>query len=158
MFSNLALPTDLYLKMTRDQHFLFLEQLYQKADVNTVIFKGSEIKVSYKSAEITWQVQSDYFHAGNGLHGAFIFKLLDDTAYFAAASVEKDFFILTSGFHLHFYRPVSSGTLTCTGEVVLIGKNHYEAKSEIRNERNKLIAQGHGTFMRSQNQWPKNEQ
>ncbi len=142
--------------MNWQEHFQFLENLYATAKVNDSIFKGSNLQVSHKKACISWPVSSDYFHAGNGLHGAFIFKLLDDAAYFAAASVEKEFFLLTSGFHIHFYRPVSGGQLTATGEIIQVGKNHYEAKAEIRNEKNKLIAQGQGTFMRSQKKWNEN--
>ncbi len=139
--------------MNRQKHFDFLENLYSKARVNDEIFKGSKLIVSHSKSIIEWSVDSAYFHAGKGLHGAFIFKLLDDAAYFASASVEKEYFLLTSSFHLHFYRPVNSGTLISTGEIILISKNHYETKAEIRNERNKLIAQGQGTFLRSQQKW-----
>ncbi len=139
--------------MNRKDHYLFLEELYQKANVNEKIFANSRLSVDHKTSTIEWTVSPDFFHGGDGLHGAFIFKLLDDAAYFSAASVEKEFFLLTSGFHLHFYRPVASGELKVTGTLIQMGKHHYEAKAELRNEKNKLIAEGQGTFLRSQKKW-----
>ncbi len=139
--------------MNWKEHYNFLEQLYQKANVNENVFTHSKLIIDHKQAIINWPVDEKLFHAGNGLHGSIIFKLLDDAAYFAAASVEKDYFLLTSGFHIHFYRPVDKGELTAKGTLIQLGKNHFEAKAELRNEKQKLIAEGQGTFLRSQKKW-----
>ena len=50
--------------------------------------------------EIDLTISDKYFHALNAIHGTVYFKLLYDAAFFAANSVVKDVFVLTSSFNL----------------------------------------------------------
>jgi len=57
--------------------------------------------------------------------------------------------MLTSSFHIDFLRPVSKGHLRAEGKLISSGKNVYLAQSELYDHRNKLVAIGKGTFMKS---------
>lgn len=131
-----------------NNHLKKLENMYTKAAVQK-LYVGIEIKVSDGKSEIKWPVSEHHFHAGGSLHGSTCFRLLDDAAYFAAGSVEKDFFLLTSSFHIEFYRPVNGGLIHAIGKLINQNKKIFIAASELYNEKNKLIASGKGIFLKS---------
>ncbi|MDX5421024.1 MAG: PaaI family thioesterase [Hymenobacteraceae bacterium] len=134
--------------MQHEEHYQRLERLYHRAKVQE-LFNGSSISVNHSRAEITLPVQEKYFHGANAIHGAVYFKLLDDAAYFAVASVVRDVFIVTSSFQLNLIRPVASGTLKAVGSLRSQGKNLYVAEATLYNERGKEVAFGTGQFMRT---------
>ncbi|MDX5480214.1 MAG: PaaI family thioesterase [Hymenobacteraceae bacterium] len=134
--------------MQHEEHYQRLERLYHRAKVQE-LFNGSSISVNHSRAEITLPVQEKYFHGANAIHGAVYFKLLDDAAYFAVASVVRDVFIVTSSFQLNLVRPVASGTLKAVGSLRSQGKNLYVAEATLYNERGKEVAFGTGQFMRT---------
>lgn len=72
--------------MEAREHYRRMERLYHKANVQE-LFHGSSISVSHSRAELTLPVDPKYFHGTNAIHGSVHFKLLDDAAYFAVASV-----------------------------------------------------------------------
>ncbi len=123
--------------------------MYMNAPVQEV-YQGIKIKVSEGNAEITLPVDPKFFHAANALHGSVYFRLLDDAAYFACNSLENEFFMLTSSFHIDLLRPVTQGILLAKGRVIKRSRNITLAESELFDDRNKLVAKGKGTFMRSQ--------
>ncbi len=88
-------------------------------------------------------------HAGGAAHGAVIFKLLDDAAYFAAASQIREVFLVTVSFSTTFLRPASEGVLTATGRVLHRSRNLCVAESTVHDPRGRLVATGSGTFQRS---------
>ena len=130
-------------------HLHFLEKLYKSAPINQKFFEASELKVSEKQANITLPISEDMFHAGKSLHGAVYFKLLDDAAYFAAASIEKEYFLLTKDYQIEFKRPVFGGKLFAEGTLGEVIENGYIASSVIKNEEGKIVAQGRGEFAKS---------
>lgn len=130
------------------QHHRALEGLYQKANVQEM-FSGSSIEVSHSRAEITLPVKEAYFHGANAIHGAVYFKLLDDAAYFAVASVVRDVFIVTSSFQLNLVRPVIGGVIKAVGTLRSQSKSLYIAEATLYNERGKEVAFGTGQFMRT---------
>ena len=77
------------------------------------------------------------------------FKCLDDAAFFAANSVVLDVFVLTVTFNIVLLRPVTAGRIVATGRLVNTSRNLQVAEAELRDERQKLVATGSGTFMRS---------
>ena len=129
-----------------DDHYRKLERMYHNAPINQ-LYKN-ELTVFNKTASIKWEVQESFFHAANSLHGSIYFKLLDDAAYFAAASMVKDVFIVTSNFTINLFRPVTSGVITSKGEIVSLTRNLIVAKSILVNEKGKLVAEGTGNFMK----------
>ncbi len=98
---------------------------------------------------ITWNVDSHFFHAGKSLHGAAYFKMLDDAAYFAAASLNDVQFILTKTFQVKFIRPVTGGLITAEGVAKRDANGFIKATSVLRGQDNKILARGEGEFANS---------
>lgn len=131
-----------------EDHFRKLERMYRHAPVQD-IYKGIELNVAKGKAEIRLPVDPKFFHAGNSLHGSVYFRLLDDAAYFAANSLVFDAFLMTSSFHIDFHRPVTGGILTSKGNVLKGSTNLFLAESKLYDDRERLVASGKGTFMKS---------
>ena len=102
--------------MTKDQHFIALENMYLAAPISELYHPSIEISDSEATIEI--EVSERFFHSAGGLHGSVYFKMLDDAAFFAANSLEREVFVLTTSFTTYLTRPVSSGTLRSVGRVV----------------------------------------
>ena len=94
-------------------------------------------------------VNPDYFHAAGALHGSIYFKMLDDAAFFAANSSVPDTFVVTANFNVHLIRPINSGILIAKGKIVSQSRQLIIASAELYSDKNKLIATGEGTFMKS---------
>ena len=122
--------------------------MYHNAPINQLYKPHLTIK-EQGLATITYSINPDHFHAAGFLHGSAVFKLLDDSAFFAAQSVEHEFFVVTASYNSHFIRPVNEGILISTGRVIETTKSQIIAESRIENESGKLIAQGSGIFMKS---------
>lgn len=129
-------------------HYQALERMFHKAPIQNIL-SGAQIQVSEGKAIYSLSINEAYFHAAGALHGAVYFKLLDDAAYFAAASIEQTFFLLTKNYSLQFIRPVEVDHLTARGELVRQEGNVFVAKSSIANSQGKVVAIGEGTFVKS---------
>ncbi len=130
-----------------EDHYRKLEHMYLAAPCND--FYKPTVHISEKYAEVSFAVKPEMFHAGGAMHGSVYFKLLDDAAFFSAASLITDRFVLTSSFNLYLLRPVSSGVVKAVGKVVTAGKNQIIAEAVATNEKGKTIARGTGCFMKS---------
>ena len=135
-----------------ETHYRKLEKLYLSANVQQ-LFSGSHIEVSHSKAMLSLPVDPKYFHGAQAIHGATYFKLLDDAAYFAVASLVTDAFIVTSSFQINLLRPVNSGTLKAVGTVRSVGKSLFVAEATLYNEKGKEVAFGTGQFMRTAQPW-----
>lgn len=127
-------------------HFRRLERMYASAPINGIY--RPTLKVADGATVLTMLVRPDFFHAAGALHGSVYFKMLDDAAFFAAASRVSDVFVLTASFHLHLLRPVAAGTLHATGQVVQDGRQFIVAESELRDDDGRVLARGSGNFAR----------
>ena len=87
--------------MSPDEHFHALENMYLAGPIN-VIYEP-QIEISHERAEISINVKEEFFHAGNAVHGSVYFKMLDDAAYFAANSIEREYFVLCEGYKFSFF-------------------------------------------------------
>jgi uncharacterized protein (TIGR00369 family) len=126
------------------QHFKKLENMYHAAPFQELI--KSKLKISEGEAELEMIIDPILHHAANAIHGFVYFKMMDDVAIFAANSMEKEFFLLTSSFNLYFLRPVQSGKIRGVGKVVSRTKSQYIAEAVIYNDENKEIGRGSGAF------------
>lgn len=135
--------------MDKSEHYHRLESMYQAAPVND--FYSPVMKVSEGCAEISIDVTSKLFHAAQAVHGSVYFKMLDDAAYFAANSLETEFFVLTTSFTTYLTRPISSGSMHAIGKVVNYNRTQFIAESIVYNEKQKEIARGNGIFVRGKN-------
>jgi len=133
--------------MKQDEHFRRLERMYLSAPVNE--YYGPEIHISEGEAQVTVAVRPDFFHAAEAVHGAVYFKLLDDSSFFAANSLVEDVFVLTVSFNVYFTRPISEGVMKASGKVVEASRRLIIAESVVMDSKEREIARGSGTFMRS---------
>lgn len=133
--------------MTLDQHYRCLESMYQAAPINKIY--PPKMTVSKGEAVIEIELKKDYFHSAGAVHGSVYFKLLDDSAFFAANSLEEEVFVLTSSFTTYITRPVSSGKMRAVGKVVNKNRSQWIAESVVYDEENREIARGNGIFVRS---------
>lgn len=132
---------------SQSEHFRKLEAMYLQAKINE--FYSPRISISEGKAEITMEVLPKFHHAADALHGSVFFKMLDDSAYFAASSLLKETFAFTTQFNIHFLKPVSQGTIKAVGTLINATKSSYLSESRLYNEKGELIAMGTGTFVRS---------
>lgn len=135
--------------MNSEGHYRNLERMFYSAPINKELITGAKLIVGNQVAELTLPMKKEFYHAADSLHGALYFKLLDDSAYFAAASAEEEYFLYTKGYQIHFKRPVKGGVLKAKGQLVEQGDREWLAISEIFNENDQLVASGEGIFVRS---------
>lgn len=130
------------------EHLRKLERMYQGAPVNQ--FYRPVLTVGDGTAELTIPIRPEFFHAAAAVHGSVYFKALDDAAFFAVNSLVSDVFVLTVSFNLYLTRPISEGTMRARASVVHRSRQLFLADAELFDERERQIARGSGSFMRSQ--------
>jgi uncharacterized protein (TIGR00369 family) len=131
----------------KQEHFSKLENMYLSGRCNE-LYQPS-ITVDKGEATIEFAVQEQFFHAAGAVHGSVYFKALDDAAYFAANSLDTNYFVVTSSFTTYFLRPVNKGHLKAVGRVVNRSKTQIIAEAIVYDDRGKEVARGNGTFVRS---------
>ncbi|GGD61941.1 thioesterase [Erythrobacter arachoides] len=129
-------------------HFRALETLYASAPVNQLFDSTLQITGAGR-ARITFATRQDFFHAAGATHGTLYFKMLDDAAFYAANSLVSDRFLLTTGFNLHFTKPLKSGTVVAEGRWVSGRRRVFIAEANLVDDEGEEIGRGTGTFMRS---------
>jgi len=132
--------------MNKDPHFTALENMYQAAPINA--FFRPKIEVSDSKSTIEIEVSERLFHAAGAVHGSVYFKLLDDAAFFAANSLEREVFVLTTSFTTYITRPLSSGTLRSVGRVVNRNKSQFIAEAIAYDSEGREVGRGSGIFVR----------
>ncbi len=132
----------------QEAHFRALENLYSCAPVNALFESQLEI-VEAGRARISFQAQERYFHAAGATHGTLYFKMLDDAAFYAANSLVSDRFLLTTGFNLHFTKPLREGRVIAEGKWISGKRRVFIAEAHLMDEEGDEIGRGTGTFMRS---------
>ena len=133
--------------MASEEHYRKLERMYAGAPVNA--FYSPALTIAEGRAELQIEVRPEFFHAAGAVHGSVYFKALDDAAFFAAASLVEDVFVLTAGFNLHMTRPVSEGRLLAVGEVVHRSRRLLLAEAVLTDAEGRQLARGSGSFLRS---------
>lgn len=129
-------------------HFRALENLYATAPVNALFASALEV-ISPGRSRITFETREDYFHAAGATHGTIYFKMLDDAAFYAANSLVSDRFLLTTGFNLHFTKPLRTGKVVAEGRWISGKRRVFVAEAHLVDEEGDEIGRGTGTFMRS---------
>jgi uncharacterized protein (TIGR00369 family) len=130
-----------------EEHYRRLEHLYRVAPINA--FYEPQLQVSEGAAEFSIEIQPKMHHAVGAVHGSVYFKALDDSAFFAANSMETEFFLLTASFNVHLIRPVSEGCITAHGRLIERTGRVFFAESRLLDSQGNVIGTGSGTFMRS---------
>jgi uncharacterized protein (TIGR00369 family) len=132
---------------TRDEHFTALERMYRAGPINSLF--QPRIEVSDSKAVIEIEVSERFFHSGGSLHGSVYFKMLDDAAFFAASSLEREMFVLTASFTTQFLRPVTEGVLRAVGRVVGRKRSRFLAEATLFDGHGSEVGRGNGVFVRS---------
>ena len=133
--------------VNKDKHFISLENMYLAAPINQIYLPT--IKVFDSEAEIEIELSEQYFHSAGAVHGSVYFKMLDDAAFFAANSLERNVFVLTTSFTTYLTRPIFSGTLKAVGKVVNSNKSQFIVEAKAYNDMGEEVARGDGVFVRS---------
>ncbi len=133
--------------MPADPHFVALQNMYLAAPINA--FYRPTIEVSEAQATIEIEVTDKLFHSARAVHGSVYFKMLDDAAFFAANSLEREVFVLTTSFTTYLTRPVSSGRLRSVGRVVNRNKSQFIAEAVVHDSAGNEVGRGSGVFVRS---------
>lgn len=129
-------------------HYRALEELYRSAPINALFNSRLEVP-GHGRAQITFTVDERMYHAAGAAHGTIYFKMLDDAAFYAANSLVSDRFLLTTGFNLHFTRPVRDGEVVAKGRWVSGKRRVFVAEASLLDGLGEEIGRGTGTFMRS---------
>ena len=126
-----------------------LEDLYMSAPVNQVL--DLEIKVEEGTTSIKQKVVPEQCHSMGAMHGAYAFKCLDDACYFAANSIETEYFMLTADYHIRFLRPVTPKAqyVYAQGKIVSRSKRLVVCEGVLTDSSGREIARGTGSFMQS---------
>lgn len=133
--------------MPSEEHYRRLERMYLAAPTNA--YFAPAIRIGDGEAEVRLPVRPAFFHAAGAVHGAYYFKVLDDSAFFAVASVVEEHFVLTAELTVEFLRPVSSGELTAHGRLTSHEGRVYTAESVVTDAEGNEIGRAHGVFVRS---------
>lgn len=129
-------------------HYRALEALYASAPINA-LFDSSLTILDAGEACIDFTVDERVYHAAGAAHGTIYFKMLDDAAFYAANSLVSDRFLLTTGFNLHFTKPVVSGPVRAEGRWISGRRRVFVAEARLVDGTGEEIGRGTGTFMRS---------
>jgi len=131
--------------MSDDAHHRALERMYAAAAVNRPL--SPALAVERDAATIRCMLTPDCFHSGGATHGATLFKLLDDAAFFAAQSRWTDRLALTASFSIWFLRPAGAVEVIARGRVVHRARSFVLAESELVDAKGRALARGSGTFL-----------
>lgn len=130
-----------------EEHYRALEQMYFGAPTNQR-YQSLTLDIGEGVATVSVQVTPDLHHAAGAMHGAHLFKLLDDAAFFAANSVVTDVFVLTAQFSVQMLAPVSTGRVSARGRLTRAGSVLLFADATL-TAGDLELAHGQGTFARS---------
>lgn len=136
--------------MNEDPHYAGLERMYLAAPINEIY--RPTIEISEGAAAIEIELSERLHHSGGAVHGSVYFKMLDDAAFFAAASLEPEFFVLTNSFTTYLTRPVASGRLRSEGTVVDRTRTQFLAEAVVHDEDGREVGRGNGIFVRGRTQ------
>jgi uncharacterized protein (TIGR00369 family) len=133
-------------QMPADKHFSDLINMYSAAPINQMYNPTLQIFEGKAILEIA--LGQHLHHSAGAVHGSVYFKMLDDAAFFAANSLEREFFVLTTSFTTYLTRPVSAGIMRAIGQVVNANKSQFIVESIVYDEQEREIGRGSGIFVR----------
>lgn len=134
------------------QHNLKLMHLFETARIQT-LYAGIRMELHRGECRITYPISEQMFHGGGALHGSVYFKMLDDAAYFAAATFEPQFFLLTARFTINLLKPLHSGTITAIGSCQETTGKRFQATAKLLDAESAVVAEGSGLFLPSSKPW-----
>ena len=134
-------------------HYKKLESMYMGAPFNKSL--KSSIKISQGECSVEMKIQKNMQNAGDSMHGAYYFMMLDNAAFFAINSLVEDVLIITKSFEINFLKTVKTGKLIAKAKFSEKTMGNYIAIAELYDDQENLIGKGKGIFRRSKLQLDK---
>ena len=107
------------------------------------------VDIRPNEAVITMEMRDDLRQPSGVLHGGMTATLIDTAMAFAVRTHLADHeSTATIDLTVHYLRPHTKGTVTCTAKVVRGGKRIFTVSADVENEEGKLIATGLSTYTR----------
>jgi len=107
------------------------------------------VDIRPNEAVISMEMRDDLRQPSGVLHGGMTATLIDTAMAFAVRTHLADHeATATIDLTVHYMRPHTSGTITCTAKVVRAGKRIFTVTADVENEEGKLIATGLSTYTR----------
>lgn len=98
-------------------------------------------------AVIKIEMRDDLRQPSGVLHGGVTATLIDTAMAFAVRThLTPDELTATIDLTVHYMRPHTAGTITCTAKVVRAGKRIFTVSADVAGEDGKLIATGLSTY------------
>ena len=132
-------------------HYKRAAKMYRYAPVNADDQYHSRVRLNRGVAEVKAPTKVQHCHAAYALHGSTYFKMLDDAAFFAACSMNKEYFTVTTSFTTYITRAVEPSKvpfLRAVGKVTSATTSLIVAESVVMQDDGTEVGRGSGTFMR----------
>lgn len=108
------------------------------------------VDIRPNEAVIKIDMRDDLRQPSGVLHGGVTATLIDTAMAFAVRThLEDHEFTATIDLTVHYMRPHTVGTATCTARVVRAGKRVFTVSADVENEEGKVIATGLSTYTRN---------
>ena len=107
------------------------------------------VDITHNEAVIKIEMRDDLRQPSGVLHGGVTATIIDTAMAFAVRThLEDHEFTATIDLSVHYLRPHTAGTITCTAKCVRAGKRIFTVSADVENEEGKLIATGLSTYTR----------
>lgn len=107
------------------------------------------VDLKHDEATITLEMRHDLRQPSGVLHGGVTATLIDTAMAFAVRTrLPVESATATIDLTVHYLRPLTEGTATCTAKNVRAGKRIFTVSAEVFNDEGKLIATGLSTYTR----------
>lgn len=107
------------------------------------------VDLQLDTATIKIDMRDDLRHPGGILHGGVTATLIDTAMAFAVRTrVAPTDATATIDLTVHYLRPHTSGTFTCTAKVVRAGRRIFTVSAEVHSEDGQMIATGIAPYTR----------
>jgi uncharacterized protein (TIGR00369 family) len=107
------------------------------------------VDLQQDKAVISLEIRDDLRQNHGVLHGGVTATLIDTAMAFAVRTkLPANDATTTIDLTIHFLRPHTTGTCTCTATVLRAGKRIFTVSADVVNEEGKLIATGISTYTR----------
>jgi acyl-CoA thioesterase len=107
------------------------------------------VDIRPNEAVIKIDMRNDLQQPSGVLHGGVTATLIDTAMAFAVRTHLDDHeYTATIDLTVHYLRPHTNGSATCTAKIVRAGKRIFTVSAEVENEDGKLIATGLSTYTR----------
>lgn len=103
------------------------------------LYDGKLTEIGDGRITYEWAVNPDYMNPAS-VFGGYLATLADQTCSFALMTLlPDDQNFTTADLNIHYFRPVTEGTITCVGEVVNLSRNQAYVEATFTNDAGKIV-------------------